>query len=169
MIEALRNPRCYPHPVATIRVVETHISWVILTGDFAYKIKKPVDLGFLDFTSLDRRRHYCEEELRLNRRLAAELYLEVVTIRGTVEAATIGGEGPLLDYAVKMREFPQESLASRALARGAFGAPEVDTLAALVAQFHARAPLARAHESFGTPEAVLSAALQNFEQMLPLA
>ncbi len=169
LFAALLNPACYPHPVSGVRVLETHISWVLLTGEYAYKIKKPVYLGFLDFSTLGLRRHYCEEELRLNRRLAPELYRELVEIRGAPQAPRVGGDGPVLEYAVRMREFPQESLASRALARGAFDAPEVDALATVIAEFHAHAPLARAHESFGTPEAVLSAALQNFEQMLPLA
>ena len=169
LFAALANPACYPHPVAGVRVLETHISWVLLTGEYAYKIKKPVNLGFLDFSTLGLRRHYCEEELRLNRRLAPELYLGLVEIRGTPQAPRVGGDGPVLEYAVRMREFPQASLASRVLARGAFDAPEVDALAGVIAEFHARAPLARAHESFGTPEAVLSAALQNFDQMLPLA
>jgi hypothetical protein len=151
-----------------VRVLETHISWVLLTGEFAYKIKKPVYLGFLDFSTLGLRRHYCEEELRLNRRLAPELYLDLVEIRGTPAAPRVSGEGPVLDYAIRMREFPQASLASRALARGAFGAAEVDALAAQIATFHAGAPRARVQERFGAPDTVLEDALQNFEQVLPL-
>jgi len=165
---ALSNPACYPHPVSGVRVLETHISWVLLTGEYAYKIKKPVNLGFVDFTTLGLRRHYCEEELRLNRRLAPGLYLEVVSIRGDPGAPRIGVDGPVLDYAVKMREFPQEALASRRIAGGGFGAAEIDALAALVAEFHAGAPAAGPAGRFGAPDAVLSAALQNFEQMLPL-
>jgi hypothetical protein len=167
LFAALLDPACYPHPVAGVRLLETHISWVLLTGEYAYKIKKPVYLGFLDFSTLGLRRHYCEEELRLNRRLAPELYLDLVEIRRTPAGPRIGGEGPVLEYAIRMREFPQDALASRALARGAFGPPEIDTLAGLVARFHAGAPLARASERLGTPEVVLAAALQNFEQMLP--
>ena len=79
LIQALREPSCYPHPVETVRVVETHISCVLLAGEFAYKLKKPVDLGFLDFSTLERRRHFCEEELRLNRRTAPQLYLDAVS------------------------------------------------------------------------------------------
>jgi hypothetical protein len=168
LIAALQSPECYPHPVVGPRLIETHISWVLLTGKYAYKIKKPVDLGFVDFTTLALRRRYCEEELRLNRRLAPELYLAVVAIRGTMEAPRIGGKGRLIDYAVKMREFPQQALASRALAGGRFAAAEIDALAALIAGFHAVAPKAPARSSLGTPEAVLSSARQNFEQMLPL-
>jgi aminoglycoside phosphotransferase family enzyme/predicted kinase len=164
---ALMRPECYPHPVREIRLLETHISWVLLTGDFAYKIKKPVNLGFLDFSTLGMRGHYCEEELRLNRRLAPELYLEAVTVRGSAAAPHIGGEGPLLDYAVKMREFPQEALASRMLEGGTFGTAEVDALAALVAEFHARAAGASLTDRFGTPDTIIAAAMQNFEQILP--
>ena len=169
LVAALLDPACYPHPAAGIRVIETHISWVLLTGTYAYKIKKPVNLGFVDFTTLGLRRHYCEEELRLNRRFAPALYLEVVSIRGNSHAPRIGGDGPVLDYAVKMREFPQEALASRRIGGGRLGATEIDALAALVAEFHAGAPAAGPAGRFGTPDAVLSAALQNFEQMLPLA
>jgi aminoglycoside phosphotransferase family enzyme len=168
LFAALLDPACYPHPVARVRVIETHISWVLLTGEYAYKIKKPVNLGFVDFTTPGQRRYYCEEELRLNRRLALGLYLEVVSIRGDPGAPRISGEGPVLDYAVKMREFPQDALASRRIAGGDFGAAEIDALAARVAEFHAGAPAAGPEGRFGTPDAVLSAALQNFEQMLPL-
>jgi uncharacterized protein len=164
---ALLHPECYPHPVREVRLLETHISWVLLTGDYAYKIKKPVDLGFLDFSTLGMRGHYCEEELRLNRRLAPEFYLEVVPVRGTTVAPHIGGDGPLLDYAVKMREFPQDALASRLLERDQFGAREVDALAAAIANFHAAAAPARATDRFGSPETLYAAALQNFEQILP--
>jgi aminoglycoside phosphotransferase family enzyme/predicted kinase len=166
---ALQDPNCYPHPVAGVRVLETHISWVLLTGEYAYKIKKPVNLGFLDFTTLGLRRHYCAEELRLNRRLAPELYLDLVEVRGTPAAPRISGTGPVLEYAIRMREFPQASLASRALARGEFGPPEADALAARIARFHAEAPRARVEERFGAPDAVLADALRNFEQVLPIA
>jgi hypothetical protein len=168
LFASLLDPACYPHPVAGVRVLETHISWVLLTGEYAYKIKKPVYLGFLDFSTLGLRRYYCEEELRLNRRLAPELYLDLVEIRGTPAAPRVSGEGPLLEYAIRMREFPQASLASRALASGAFGAAGIDALAAGVAAFHAGAPHARAQDRFGAPDSVLEDALQNFEQMLPL-
>ncbi len=168
LFAALMRPECYPHPVAAVRVIETHISWVMLTGHYAYKIKKPVNLGFADFSTLGLRRHYCEEELRLNRRFAPELYLDVVTIRGDAGAPRIGGDGPVLDYAVRMREFPQEALASRALAAGTFGATEVDALADLVAKFHSTAPATRAGDRLGAPASVLASARQNFDQMLPL-
>src|SRR5256885_1546294 len=90
---SLLTAAAYPHPVAPIEMLQTHISWVFLTGEFAYKVKKPVNFGFVDFSTLERRRFFCEEELRLNRRLAPALYLEVLPITGSVEAPRIGGRG----------------------------------------------------------------------------
>ena len=89
LIRALHSAARYPHPVTAVELIETHISWVLLTGAYAYKIKKPVNLGFLDFTSLERRRHFCEEELRLNRRLAPALYLGLVRICGPEDAPVL--------------------------------------------------------------------------------
>jgi aminoglycoside phosphotransferase family enzyme/predicted kinase len=106
LIAALREPRCYPHSVTNIEVRETHISWVLLTGEYAYKLKKPVKLTFLDFSTLALRKHFCEEELRLNRRLAPDLYLEVVAITGTKNQPTIAGTGQPIDYALKLKQFP---------------------------------------------------------------
>lgn len=151
-----------------VQLIETHISYVILTGQFAYKIKKALELGFLDFRSLAARRFYCEEELRLNRRLAPELYLEVVPITGSIEIPVLDGTGAAIEYAVKMREFPQEALASRVLRRGELSAADVDTLAAKVAAFHRTALVARNGTPFGTPDNVLRIARQNFTQMRPL-
>ena len=129
LLARLQRPESYPHPVGAIRIVETHISWVLLTGTWAYKIKKPVDLGFLDFTTLDARRRYCEEELRLNRRLAPGIYDAVVEIRGTLTEPRIEGAGRVLEYAVKMCEFPQEALASEMLSHNALTSAHVDRLA----------------------------------------
>lgn len=101
LITALLQAEIYPDPTSSVRLVETHISWVLLTGDYVYKIKKPVRLGFLDFSSLPLRRHFCEEELRLNRRLAPQLYLEVVPIKGSPEEPTFSGSTPAIDRVTK--------------------------------------------------------------------
>ena len=118
LINALLTPEAYSHPVDSIELLQTHISWIILTGDFAYKIKKPVNFGFLDFSSLQKRRHLCEEELRLNDRYAGELYLDVVTINGSEDQPRIIGDGAVLEFAVKMQQFPSQSLLSTLLDRG---------------------------------------------------
>lgn len=167
LIEALQNPACYTHPAAGVRLVETHISWVLLTGDYAYKIKKPVDFGFLDFSSLAKRRHCCEEELRLNRRLAPELYLAVLPITGTPAAPRLGGAGEAIEYAVQMREFPQEAQFDRVLARGELGAAQIAALAETLAAFHRAAAVAEAGGHYGSAEAVWQPVAQNFAQIRP--
>lgn len=168
LVEALRDPACYAHPVHPIRVIETHISFVVLTGTFAYKIKKRVDLGFLDFTTLEKRRLFCDQELRLNSRLAPEIYLDVVPISGTPEVPRVGGGGNVIEYAVRMREFPQEALADRVLARGELTSRHIDALAALVAEFHRRVPCSGENDGYGAPEAILASAAQNFAQIRAL-
>jgi uncharacterized protein len=168
LVAALRSAVRLHEPGARVTVLETHISYVLLTGQFAYKIKKAVNLGFLDYRTLSARRFFCEEELRLNRRLAPDVYLDVVAITGTVEAPSLGGEGPILDYAVRMREFPQEALATRALARGQLSARHIDVLATRVAAFHREAAAPPAGGAFGAPATILHLALQNFSQLRPL-
>jgi aminoglycoside phosphotransferase family enzyme/predicted kinase len=154
---------------SNVRVIETHISYVLLTGTFAYKIKKAVDFGFLNFTTLAARKHFCEQELRLNRRLAPALYLDVVAITGSAERPEIGGEGPALDYAVKMREFPQSALASGLLANNALGPADIDALAAQVAAFHETIGVAADDGAFGSPEAIRETAMQNIASLRGLS
>jgi aminoglycoside phosphotransferase family enzyme/predicted kinase len=165
LVQALRAPACYPHPVGRISIIETHISFVVLTGTFAYKIKKPVDLGFLDFTTLEKRRFFCEEELRLNSRLAPQVYLAVVPIGGTHAAPKVGEGAAVIEYAVKMREFPQEALADRMLARGQLTSHNIDALAERVAEFHHRARRCPDSDDYGTPQANLAGVAQNFAQI----
>jgi aminoglycoside phosphotransferase family enzyme/predicted kinase len=160
---ALEDPLCYPHAVGRVELIETHISWVFLAGDYAYKLKKPVNLGFLDFSTLQARRYYCTEELRLNRRTAADLYLEVVPVAGTANAPRIGAAGPAIDYALKMRRFPQEALADRLAARGELGPARIDAMAAVIAGFHASIPAAPARSKFGSARNVAAPALRNFD------
>src|SRR5580765_1021598 len=119
-------------------IVETHISYVLLGSEYAYKVKKAVNLEFLDFTTLEKRRFYCHEELTLNRRLAPSLYLDVVPITGGTDAPILEGEGTPLEYAVKMRRFDQDGLLSRVIARDELTSVRVDEIAAEVASFHSR-------------------------------
>src|SRR5690242_2749847 len=106
-LHALLSPRAYPHPVRGVNLIETHISWVLLTGSFAYKVKRPVHYAFVDLRSAEQRRSLCHEEVRLNRRFAPELYLDVRTIRRRQGEARIGGSGPIIEQAVRMRQFPR--------------------------------------------------------------
>src|SRR5574340_1058161 len=110
LIRALCDPARYDHAADAVELIETHISWVLLSGAYAYKIKKAVDLGFLDFSTLKKRRFFCAEELRLNRRLAPQLYLDVVPICGAPDEPRLNGAEAAIEYAVKMLRFPQEAL-----------------------------------------------------------
>jgi hypothetical protein len=168
LIDALQNPALFPHPVEEIRVIQTHISWVLLTGPYAYKIKKPVDFGFLDFTTLEARRHFCEEELRLNKRSTDELYLEVLPITGSEAAPTLGGDGEPIEWALKMRQFPQTQLLAEVQARGELTSAHIDALARQIAEFHLVAPRVPDEHPLGTPEAIMAPVRQNFEQVRPL-
>jgi aminoglycoside phosphotransferase family enzyme/predicted kinase len=165
LIARLRDPACYPHPAEAIESIETHISWVLLAGEYAYKVKKPVDLGFLDFSTLEARRFYCEEELRLNRRTAPELYLGVMPITDGGAGPRLGGAGEAIEYALKMRRFPQAALADSLASRGELGDSRVDAIAAGVAAFHALVPAAPEGSAFGAPEQVAALGLANFEQL----
>jgi aminoglycoside phosphotransferase family enzyme/predicted kinase len=165
LVERLRSPECYAHAAGEVELLETHISWVLLAGEYAYKIKKPVSLGFVDFSTLAMRRFYCEEELRLNVRTAPGIYLEVVPVTGTPERPVMGGEGEAFEYAVKMRRFPQEALLDRVAKAGLLDAALVEAFARSVAQFHANVARAGGDGAFGSPAAVLAEAVDNFAQL----
>ena len=164
LVERLREPARHLPPVDRVELIETHISWVLLAGRFAYKLKKPVDFGFLDFTALAARKRFCEEELRLNRRTAPELYLDVVPIGGTPDDPRLGAT-PAIEYAVKMRRFAQDALLDRIAKRGELTAERVDAIAAAVAGFHARIERAPRASACGSPERVAAFAEQNFDQL----
>src|SRR3990167_350113 len=168
LIAALQNPALYPHPVEQFQVIETHISWVVLTGPFAYKIKKPMNFGFLDFTELSAREHFCKEELRLNQRLTQGLYLEVLPISGSVDTPQLGGSGPAIEYALKMRQFLQSQLLSDVQARGELSEAHIDALAKQIADFHASTPVVATNHALCTSEAIVAPMRQNFEQIRPM-
>ncbi|MDD4929234.1 MAG: AAA family ATPase [Gallionella sp.] len=164
----LSDPACYDHPVEKVELVETHISWVVLTGDYAYKIKKPVNPGFLDFSTLALRHQDCIDELRLNRRLSAEYYLDVVAITGTPEAPRVGGSGEahvneVIEYAVKMRQFPVDATLDKLAERGELAHEQIDALAARLAHFHQfECERAAADSPWGEPEAIARPVEENF-------
>lgn len=177
MIESLRNPTRYPasdFPPGVDRpdrleTIETHISCILLAGVHAYKIKKPVNLGFLDFTALAARRFYCEEEMRLNRRTAPSLYLDVVPIAGTPSQPLAGAVGPVIDYAVRMCRFPQHALLDQMVREGTLEAAVLEDLGATIAAFHLALPPAEPAAGYASAPQVLAAAMQNFTQIHALA
>ena len=167
LIDALLNPACYAHPVEQVELVETHISWVFLAGSFAYKLKKPVNFGFLDFSTLEKRRYFCSEELRLNRRFAPQLYLEVISIGGTSEAP-IWGQTPALEYAVKMKRFPRSTELDVLIQQKNLHVEQMSLFADYIAKIHQEAPLADQQKRFGSPEAIFKPVRENFSQLLRL-
>jgi aminoglycoside phosphotransferase family enzyme/predicted kinase len=169
LVAALRAPGCFGHSVSRIEVIETHISSIILTGEYAYKLKKPVNLGFLDFTTLEARRRCCEDELRLNRRTARDLYLAVTAISGTLDSPVVAGTGPAIEYAVQMRQFPPQDTLDCVLRRGALDAACVDALGAAVAAFHGTIGGAAQASDYGAPATVRATAIDNFEHIGRLA
>ena len=165
LIAALCDPAAYDHPVEAVRLVQTHISWVLLTGIYAYKIKKPVDFGFLDFSTLEKRRFFCEEELRLNRRLTPNLYVAVVPITGEPAHPRLGGMGRAFEYAVKMKQFDEADSGDRMASDGRLRPQHIDSLAETLATFHAQAARSNAEDHHGLPEAIQKAAEENFSQI----
>lgn len=165
LLAALQNPQVFPHSTGKFEVLETHISWVLLTGEYAYKIKKPVDLGFVDFSTLEKRRHFCHEEMRLNSRLAPELYLEVVAISGNERAPEINSDGDIFEYAVKMRQFQQKNLLLTLLDTEHLSRVEIDQLAMIIADFHRVIAVAGLDSEYGTTGAVLAPVSENFKQI----
>ena len=168
LIQALRDPARYPDGVTRVELVQTHISWVLLAGDFAYKIKKPVKLAFLDFSTLALRQHYCQDELRLNRRFAPELYLAVVGIFNTPQDPQWQGSGEPIEYAVKMHRFEESARLDHVCARGELAARHLSALADTLVAFHQRAAVAAAGSRFGSGEHILQPALDNFADLLRL-
>jgi aminoglycoside phosphotransferase family enzyme/predicted kinase len=161
LIAALLQAGRYPHPVPAVELVQTHISWVLLAGEFAYKVKKPVTLAFLDFATLEQRRICCLDELRLNQRFAPDIYLEVVAIGGTPAAPVLGGAGEAIEYAVKMRRFAESGRLDHVCARGELTPAHLSDLAQTLVAFHAGAAVAPTDSRFGTPARVLAPALDN--------
>lgn len=167
-VAALSRPDAWPWPVHEVAVVETHSSIVFLAGAYAFKFKKPVNLGFLDYTARNRRLHYCREELRLNRRLAPELYLDVWGARPTGDnwvVAPLPGDDPDAEPAVRMRRFPDEAQLDRRLAAGRLGGDALAAFAVTLAAFHRAAPRARAGDGLGEPADVCAQALDNFREL----
>lgn len=146
-------------------IIETHISTVVLTGEYAFKFKKPVDFGFLNFSTLEARKHFCEEELRLNQRLAPDLYLDVVPVTGTLEIPVLGGDGEAIEFAVRMRQFDQSELFDRKLKENTLSAELVDRLADRIAAFHQDAAVAPSDSPFCHPASIYAPMEQNFSQL----
>ena len=164
LIASLLVKKVLPQTALSVQLIETHISWVLIAGDYAYKIKKALNLEFLDFTELENRQFYCNEEIRLNSRLAPEIYLDVIPIGGSPASPEFNAR-PAIEYAVRMRRFPQENILAHLLEQDAVSASLIDNLAASLADFHNSLPPSMDAPVFGSPELVYSSITQNLEQL----
>jgi aminoglycoside phosphotransferase family enzyme/predicted kinase len=164
LLEALSVPAAYPHAVDAVAVRQTHISVVFLAGTYVYKLKKPVNLGFLDFSSLEKRRHFCEEEVRLNRRLAPHVYLGVMPITLSAGKPVVEGAGDAVEWAVKMVRLPDEATLLHRLRRDELEPRLLDELAQRLARFHATAEGGPRVAAFGRFDVVARNVRENFEQ-----
>lgn len=165
LIRSLMKPSAYPESTGSVQLVQTHVSFIFLTDVYAYKIKKPVDFGFLNFSTLDRRRFYCNEEVRLNRRLCPDIYLGVVEVRETTEGAAFQGNGKVMDYAVKMKRLPEDRMLDRLLAEDKLTAEDIRKIARKIGDFHLHAERGDKLDSFGEMETIRHNWEENLRQI----
>jgi aminoglycoside phosphotransferase family enzyme len=163
VVEALMKPEAYDEQPGKIELTQTHISFVFLTENYAYKVKKAVDFGFLDFTTLEKRRFFCEKELELNRRLCGGMYLEVVPIN-KLAAIKIKGEGQTVEYAVKMKRIPQEKMMNNLLEENKVDKELIDRIAKIIAEFHSKAETNGRISKFGSLAIIETNWKENFDQ-----
>ena len=163
VVDALLTPEAYPEPAENIELIQTHISFVFLTDKFVYKMKKAVNFGFLDFSTLEQRRLYCRKELELNRRLCPDIYLEVVPINqsGSIK---VEGDGETVEYALKMIRLPQEAIMTLLLSENKVDKKTIDKLAKTIADFHAKAETGGAIDEFGSLKTIKVNWDENFAQ-----
>ena len=169
LVTFLSSPASYPHGPREVRVIQTHISWVFLASPFVFKVKKPVNLGFLDFSTLDKRRHFCQRELDLNRRLCPEVYLAVVPIYKSGSGFSFNTEGEIAEYSVKMRELPHGWFLNELLAEGLVGETEINRVISRLHRFYQSETPTPKIEQWGMPQKLKISTDENFAQVEPFA
>jgi len=163
VVEALMKPEAYDEEAEQIELKQTHISFVFLTGNFVYKVKKAVDFGFLDFSTLEKRRFFCEKELDLNRRLCGDMYLEVVPVNRS-DCIKIKGDGVTVEYAVKMKRMPEDKIMTRLLEEDKVDKKLIARMAKIIAEFHSKAETNKRIGEFGSLPMIEKNWRENFEQ-----
>jgi aminoglycoside phosphotransferase family enzyme len=164
LVQALIKPEIYPHSPQKVELVQTQMSFLFLTGDYVYKVKKPVDLGYLDYTTLEKRRFFCQQEIELNRRLCPDIYLEVVPLVSSQGQIRLGGEGEIIEYAVKMRQLPRERMMDKLLPQDLVTEEMVMRVAEKLAAFHEKARTSPEISSYGKLDAIMINTEENFTQ-----
>jgi aminoglycoside phosphotransferase family enzyme len=164
-IQFLMNAEVYSHPVDEVRLIQTHISFVIVAGDFVYKWKKPIDLGFLNFSTLPRRRYYCSQELLLNRRLCPEIYLALIELTQDGDNFRLQGRGRIMEYGVKMVRLPEERMMNRLIEQGDVRRADIDRIIARLVPFYKQSDSSVKMARFGSTRQVGRNIVENFRQM----
>jgi len=164
MVQALLKPEVYPEPTDVVELEQTQMSFVFLTDNYAYKVKKPVNLGYLDYTTLENRRYYCYREVELNKRLCPDAYLGVLTINRQQDSFSIGGAGKVIEYAVKMRRLPRELMMDSLLESNGVSTEMISRLADRIAVFHKQAETSTEISTFGKVDVISRNTEENFSQ-----
>ena len=164
LVKALLKPEIYPHRPKRVELVQTQMSFLFLTGDYVYKVKKPVDLGYLDYTTLEKRRFFCQQEIELNRRLCPDVYLEVVPVVNSLGQIRLDGEGETIEYAVKMKQLPGERMMDKLLPQDLVTEEMVGRVAEKLAAFHDKARTSPDISAYGKLEAIMTNTEENFTQ-----
>ncbi len=164
IIKALMKPETYDEESGRIETIQTHISVVFLTKNFVYKLKKPVNFGFVDFSTLEKRRFYCQKELELNKRLCGDMYLEVVPVNKSASTIKIGGQGETVEYVLKMKRMPKEKIMTRLLEEGKVDKKLVNEIAKIIAEFHNKAETNSHISKIGSLTTIKENCEENFEQ-----
>jgi uncharacterized protein len=163
-VQHLLKPGSYPHAVDGTRLIQTHISFVVIAGDYVYKWKKPVNFGFLDFSTLEKRKFYCERELVLNRRLCPEVYLDTVTINAADGRLSLDGPGEVVEYGIKMAHMPEDRMMTRIIETGELNKDHIDAIITTLISFYRTAEAGSSIREFGRSGAVSINVLENFDQ-----
>ncbi len=164
IVKTLLDPKIYPHRPERVELVQTQMSFVFLAGDYVYKVKKPVNLGYLDYTTLDRRQYYCQKEVELNRRLCPEVYLDVVPITRDKGNISLGGGGEIIEYSVKMRNLPREAMMDVLLTANRVSAEMITSVAKKLVAFHQKAETSASISAFGNLDTIIENTEENFAQ-----
>lgn len=159
--KALLDPLAYPFKTKKIDLIQTHISWVFLTEKYAFKVKKPVNFGFLDFSSLGKRKFYCQQELKLNQRLSPQIYLKIIPIKKYGDKVRLAGKGRIIDWALMMRKFPQNKIMDKLLDRNEISSANLKKLAEILSSFHRKA---KTNKKYGQLKTICYNWDENFQQ-----
>lgn len=164
LIEAMLDPTFYPHHPKTVELIQTHISYIFLTGELVYKVKKPVNFGFLDFTTLEKRRHFCEEEIRLNKRFSPEVYIKAIPISQVDNAFRVGDDSRVVEYAVTMKRINEDHMLYRLLKAGKVKSEDMERIGRHLAKAYAAIPSDEKAQAFGSLDVISINIVENFEQ-----